>query len=241
MKEVIRILVGAACSMVWSSIVWADVLAAWNVDGIELDAGSFVAPYQLSATGAAEYVAAVLTLGSGVSPSTTAGQYGFKISDNAGQTSLVGAIDNDHYIEFALTVSSGYRINLGSLQLNGEASSTGCSNVALMSSVAGFVAGQEIASANAANKTGGFDTDASGFGGTIDITDADYQNLTGTVAFRLYGWNSTSGSGVTYIRNLSGNDLIINGTIEAIPEPVALGFAALGGLGFLVGRRIFGT
>ncbi|MBN2683848.1 MAG: hypothetical protein JXR40_01080, partial [Pontiellaceae bacterium] len=40
-----------------------------------------------------------------------------------------------------------------------------------------------------------------------------YQHLRGTVAFRIYGWNSAAGSGAIRIRNLTGLDLIINGEV----------------------------
>ena len=104
--------------------------------------------------------------------------------------------------------------------MSGQATASGCSDVVLMSSIDGFTAGQEMAASSAANVTGGFDTDASGFGGPIDLSDARYQNLTGTVSFRLYGWNSTSGSGATYLRNLGGDDLVVHGAISGIDAGV---------------------
>ena len=199
--------------------VRAGVVAGWNVDGVELDVGAGLdapgVPYIFSATTSETgRVSAWLTLGDGVNPSTSANQYGFKIAADAGTNSLAGAIASNHYLEFSLTVAGGYELNLDSIEMKGEASGTGCSNVVLMSSIDGFTAGQEIASAYPANEgTGGFDTDASGFGAPIGLSDAKYQNLTGAVSFRLYGWNSISGSGSTYIRNLAGDDLVVNGSM----------------------------
>jgi len=97
--------------------------------------------------------------------------------------------------------------------MKGEATGSGCTNVVLMTSIDGFTAGNEIAAAHPANKTGGFDTDAEGFGGPIDLSAAKYQGLTGTVAFRIYGWNSASGTGETRIRSLAGDDLVVFGEL----------------------------
>ena len=201
--------------------VHAGVVAGWEITGIELDAGTGLdalgAPYPFSATTSETgRVSARLTLGNGVNPSTSADQYGFKISSNDKQTSLTGAITNNHYIEFSITVDGGYELNLDTIEMNGQASGSACSNVVLAASIDGFTAGQEIASVVPANVTGGLDTDASGFGAPIDLSATRYQNLTGTVSFRLYGWNSSSGSGTTYIRNLVGNDLVVNGTLAEL-------------------------
>ncbi|RKX37306.1 MAG: hypothetical protein DRP64_17380 [Verrucomicrobia bacterium] len=199
--------------------VRAGVVAGWNVDGVELDVGTGLdapgAPYTFSATTSETgRISAQLTLGVGVTPSTSINQYGFKIAGSDETNSLAGAIASDHYMEFSLTIAGGCELNLDSIEMKGQAAGTGCSNVVLMTSIDGFVDGQEIASAYPVNEgSGGFDTDSSGFGAPIDLSAAKYQNLTGTVSFRLYGWDSTSGSGVTYIRNLADEDLVVNGTI----------------------------
>lgn len=203
--------------------VRAEVVAGWDVNGVELDAGTGLdapgSPYTFSATTSeTAHVVAKLTLGAGVGPSSSINQYGFKISAADKTNSLAGAVASDHYLEFSLVVSNGYALNLDSIEMNGQASGTGCSNVVLMTSLDGFSAGQEIATAYPANATGGFDTDAAGFGGPIDLSGAPYQNLTGTVSFRLYGWNSSTGSGTTYLRSLTGDDLVVNGTIAELPS-----------------------
>lgn len=203
--------------------IQAGVLAGWNINGVDVNDGTGLdavgAPYAFSATTSeTTQVTAQLTLGAGVNPSTSANQYGFKISAADATNSLAGAIASDHYLEFALTVSSGYALNLDSIEMNGGGSSTACSNVVLMSSIDGFTDGQELASAFPANVTGGFDTDASGFGGPIEINSAQYSNLTGTISFRLYGWNHTSGAAVTSLRDLSSDDLVVNGTVVELPS-----------------------
>lgn len=199
--------------------VHAGIVAGWDVDGIDVSDGigveTNIAPYAFEATtNDIGCVDAAMTLGDGVNPSTGTSQYGFKVLSTDGTNSLAGAVAGNHYIEFSMVINNGYQLDLESIEMNGQASASGCSNVALLCSVDGFVSGQEIAVANTVNVTGGFDTDASGFGGPIDLSDVRFQNLTGVVSFRLYGWNSASGAGVTYIRNLNSYDLVVYGTIS---------------------------
>lgn len=228
------ILWGFACFLTFSLSIQADIIAAWDVNGIDVAGGTGidegVAPFRFTApTQDTNISDAKLSLGSGVNPSTSASQYGFKIS--SAQTTLAGAISNDHYFEFNIEITSGFQLDLDNITMNGRSSSTGADDVALMSSIDGYVAGSEIASLTGiSGTTGGFDTDASGFGAPIDLSAAQYQGLTGTISFRLYGFNTSSGSGITNLRNLSGDDLVVNGTTSVVPEPASLGLFLLGAL-----------
>lgn len=205
-----------------AAMAQAAVLAGWDVAGVDVADGTGLdvsgAPYTFSSTTTeVAEVSAQLTLGAGVNPSTSANQYGFKIPATEATNTLAGAIANAHYLQFSLTVTAGHALNLESIEMNGGASATGCSNVVLMCSVDGFDPGQEIASAYPVNVTGGFDTDASGFGGPIELIGDAYSNLTGIVEFRLYGWNHISGVAVTTLRNLSGEDLVVYGAVVELP------------------------
>ncbi len=224
MKGLRCVVVCCFAGAAWAVAAQPVVLAGWDVAGVDLDQEGGVLsnapPYTFFATTSdVSHVQAWLALGAGVNPSTSADQYGFKISSGAQTNTLAGAIALDHYLEFSISVDDGYRLNLASIEMTGGGSGTGCSNVVLMSSVDGFSAEAEIASAFPANSEGGLDTDESGFGGPIDLSAPVYQGLTGTVAFRLYGWNSTSGAGSTRIRNLSGEDLILGGEVLPVSAP----------------------
>jgi len=215
MKWLIVFCVSLACVLVSE----AAPVAAWDMNGVDLDDGSHVSPYVIDANQITSHVAvAQISLSTNVNPTMTVNQYGFKISGVDEQTTLAGAILAGHYIEITLTASSTHRLNLTSLEMNGQASATGCDDFAVLSSVDGFTDSAVIASVTGkAGVTGGFDTDGSGFGAPIDLSAPKYSGLP-SITIRLYGWNSTGGSGVTYIRALVGNDLIVNGTVEELPS-----------------------
>lgn len=219
----------------------ADILAAWDVAGVDVEAGTGLGqvdfPYAMNATTRGVNISdGQLTLGTDL-PSTAVNLYGFKFSSATHQTSLTAAIANDHYIQFTLVADAGYRFDLSSIEMNGQSGTSGPDAIVLMSNVDGFNEGNEITSLTGRQGiTGGWDTDPSGWGDIIDLLDPQYQNLN-AVTFRIYGWNS-SGTASAGIRNLSGDDLVINGAVESIPEPAVLGMIGLSGLGFLAARRL---
>lgn len=197
---------------------YAEVVAGWDVEGVNVDDGigieTNLSPFIFQATTSeTAYVQAQLSLGSGVNPSTTTDQYGFKISVINQTNTLSGAISLNQYIDISILIDEGKALNLSSIEMKGGGSSTACSNVAFMTSIDGFVSGQEIATTSVANENFGMDTDSSGFGSPIDLSASKYQNLTGSVSFRLYGWDSISASGANRIRNLAGDDLVIYGEV----------------------------
>ena len=237
-----NILITISLAVITASSSQADILSAWDISGIELDAAPFgSSPYTFSATTLDSNVnSSALSLSSTVNPSTSASQYGFKVSGGSETASLASAITAGHFLEFSITAASGFVLNLTSIEILGASSGTGADDVAILSSVAGYSSGNELASLTGiAGVTGGFDTDTSGFGSAINISSSAYQEIT-SATFRIYGWNTSAGAGVTNIRNLSGNDLVINGTTAAAPVPEPSSYALLVGmltLGFVASRR----
>lgn len=218
----------------------AAIVAGWDVAGIDLDDGigieTNLSPFTFQATTSETgYVQSQLGLGSGVIPSTAGSRYGFKIPLASQTNTLSGSISLNQYIDIALVIEEGKALNLSSIEMKGGGSGTACSNVAFMTSIDGFVAGQEIATTSVANESAGMDTDASGFGAPIDLSATKYQNLTGTVSFRLYGWNSTSGSGTTRIRDLTGLDLELFGEVVELAgnSELALAFIRSNGMAYV--------
>jgi hypothetical protein len=218
----------------------ADLLAGWEIENVVVDDVSAGAPYVWAATASdTAHVQAWLSLGAGVNPSTTASQYGFKVGGDDAQTSLAGAIAANHYMEISLVAEAGYELDLMSLEMNGESTGSGADNIALLSSIDGYADGSEIAQLSGLQTagTGGWDTDASGWGAPFDFSgDAGYQGIS-AVSFRIYGWNTSSGSGVSYLRSLSGNDVEVTGATQAVPEPAVIGLICFAGTAALISRR----
>jgi hypothetical protein len=206
------------CSLVF--VAHGGVVGRWDVEGVKVSDGTGIAtseaPFTMVGGSDYDHLVAELRLGAGVNPSTTLAKYGFKVPTDTQSGTLAEAIERNQYLEVSLEVSEGYVLNLDRLEMVGEGTSDGCSNVVWMSSVDGFTAGAELASSFPANQDGALDTDADGFGGPIDLSGARYQQLQGSVRLRLYGWNSSSERGVTRIRNLSGDDLVVYG--EVVPK-----------------------
>lgn len=196
-------------------------LVAWNVDGLDV-ADDLLAGdhYAFAATSTALNVESTnLTLGSGLIPSDTAGQYGFKVPTIEETTSLADAISAGHFFQFEVQASPGYLLDLTKLEMNGQSSGTGANEVALLVSTDNFLTSSTLGSLSGiSGNTGGFDTDPSGFG-SIDLS-----SFTGVdaVSFRLYGSGTTTtqgkAQGITYVRNLTGDDLVIEGSVAPIPE-----------------------
>ncbi len=243
MKNIFKELGLVACITIGPMMVFADVLVAWDVNGVHVADGTGVDnsafPYTKNATTLGTNISeGTLTLGF-AAPSAAADMYGFKFSKETHQDSLAGALLNDHYIQFTLAAEVGYRFDLSSIEMNGKSGDSGPDDIALMSNVDGFNVGDEMASLTGRQGlTSGWDTEAGGWGDLIDLSGAQYQDLT-AVTFRIYGWNST-GTASGGIRSLGGDDLVVNGTLEAIPEPAVAGLIGLTGLGLLVARRFFG-
>jgi len=193
-------------------------LAVWEVNGITASTSN-----PLNAANIDENLSsATLGLGDGVTPSGTASTFG---GSSFNTTSLASAIDTNDYISFTLTSKTGYSINISSISFNsGVGTAVTNFNGALMSSATGF-------SVNNTLHTYSFST-AGAPNQSITLSSiTNLQNISGTIEFRLYGWRDTSGTSTFGIRNLSGNDLVINGTTSLAPVPEPSTYTAiLGGV-----------
>jgi hypothetical protein len=105
------------------------------------------------------------------------------------------ALDANDYFEFTLTPNATFRINFVSFVYTGLASVTGPSNFAFRSSLDAYATdiGTPIAT-----------------GATINLSGANYQNITTAITFRYYAWGGTGG---TY----SVNDFTFNGLTGVLP------------------------
>jgi len=145
--------------------------------------------------------------GSGLTGNAGANRYNVKGFNST-------ALDANDYFTFTLDADSGFAINLTSFVYTGQLSS-GSISFAFRSSLDNF-----------ATNIG---TPATS-GATIDLSGAQFQNLSSAVTFRLYIWGGTDAA-----RTYSVNDFTFNGAvISAIPEPHEYGIAIATLLGTII-------
>jgi hypothetical protein len=169
------------------------------------------------------------TDGAGVYATSGAGRFNANYW-NTGST-VASAISGNDYFGFTINIAPAFAANLNgakvtfTLQSSWTGSSgNGPKNYALFSSIGGFVSGDELQSGTIA--------------GTQSLTytfaSSGFDNETGDIEFRVYGWNAVAASGT-----MSANAFSVDGTINAVPEPAAWGAMAGAGLLVLCGRRIW--
>lgn len=190
-------------------------IVAWELSGT-----SAVASNPLAATTLASGVAtAQLTLGSGVTASTAIDTFG---GAGFNSTSLAAAIAANQYLSITLTPTAGQSISLTSISLqSGVATAVTNFNGALLSSATGFTASDALYSY-------AFGTASASLQTATLTGEAGLQGLTAATEFRLYGWRDVAGTSTFRFRSLSGNDVSIQGTVSAVPEPAT--WAALAGI-----------
>lgn len=212
------------------------VLLGWDVNGTSESAASLT----YSTIGAhigSGAPSGLLARGSGAatpgSPSNnTFGAAGFTATD------LSGALAANDYFTFSISVAAGFTMSLTSIGFKMSETPTGPTNASLFSSVGGFTS--TASTISSWTLPAGTTSDQS-----IVLSSGSFSNLTGTVEFRIYAFG---GGGSTTdklrFRNLTGDDLIISGTVTAVPEPattvaIVAGAALVGAA--LYRRRSRGT
>jgi len=106
-------------------------------------------------------------------------------------------LDANDYFEFTITPNAAFEIDFVSFEYTGERSNLGPVNIAIRSSVDGFLADIGAPTITAS---------------TIDLSAVDYQNISTTITFRIYAWGGRNTNGTFSI-----NDFTFNGSVNAIP------------------------
>ncbi len=192
-------------------------VAAWDVSGVSASD----TPLGASSLGT-NIASATLALGSGVNASSAADTFG---ASGFTETSLANALLNADYLSFTITPTAGFKLSISSVSFTtGVSTAVTNFNANLFSSSTGFTSSDSLYSYSFATTT------AANQSVTLSGISA-LQDVTTSIEFRLYGYRDISGTSTYRIRNLTGSDLIINGTVTAVPEPSA--YALLGGVGVL--------
>lgn len=156
----------------------------------------------------------------------------FITGDLANQASTGAQYTNNVYFEFTLAPQAGYHLNLSSATFDFGASFSTSLLIGwnLNSSVGGFTQVTAIASASFASSGQAANAFTQQ---TIDLSGAQFQNLSSAVTFRLYLSDSSS-SAASQVRF---DNLTVNGT-AAIPEPAVTTMMGFGLVGLLGHRSI---
>lgn len=181
-------------------------LATWELTG-----ENAAATTPLPATFVAANVAgASLSLGSGVTASSAANTFGGSDFDT---TSLAAAVAGNDYLSFTITPSAGYNLRLTSISLNsGVAIAVSNFHGDLLSSTTGLTPADSLHSYSFSS------LGAPAQSITLSSVSA-LQAVSGPIEFRLYGWRDVAGTSTFRLRNLANSDLVINGSLTAVPEP----------------------
>ena len=149
------------------------------------------------------------TTGQTVNPNITvsgigrgAGAIGSAANDRYNANSWnTAAIDLTAYFEFTLTPNATFCLNFTNFIYTGQASATGATSFAFRSNLDGFTT--NIGTPNAA-------------GTTINLSSASFQNLTGPITFRLYGWGASAAGGTFSINSFEFNGTTSCGSSNTI-------------------------
>lgn len=138
---------------------------------------------------AGQTVAANVTVsGIGRGPGITGANANNRYNANAWDTPT---LSTNGYFYFTLTPAVGTQLNFISFTYTGQASGTGPTQIALRSSVDGYTTNIGTATIN---------------GTTISLAAPAFQNISGSITFRLYAWGASAITGT-----FSVNDFVFNG------------------------------
>gem|GEM_PF-6834818 len=147
---------------------------------------------------------------------------GLGLSDGLGDGPGSAIAAND-FFTFSIDGVGGETFSLGSISLDVNRSANGAQDFFLFSSVGGFTAGDQIATA--------LDIPATGSSIDFTFTDPAFSNLT-DIEFRIYvddRASNSSNASATFVDNIV--------VTSAIPEPSASMLLGLGGLALLSRRK----
>lgn len=217
-----RILLGVALVMIGAMQTNADILANYN----------FTGSVRTSSDSDSNSVATDLTDGAGVSPvyDTTNGNPTPSIAIVStsidGSTNAAAVTAND-YVSFTITPAIGFSMNLTTLTFDYANYSTDgtfpAESFFVRSSTNSFAS--NIGSTQSTPASAASFTTAS-----ISLSAAAFQNVTSTIEFRIYFQDGTS----DVDRGALLDNVVLNGTVAAIPEPST---SMLMGLGLLLGAQ----
>lgn len=206
-----RALAGVLAALILTAVsAHSAVLVGYDMSARTTSSPDFQAP----ATTDAAVTASNLTLSSSLTYSAATGVLiarGFTVAPS----SLEAAVTAEDYFAFSLAPTAGNSLSLTSLTYTlrvVEATSPTTTQWAYSLDNINFVAlGTALVEPASAATYGNL---------SVSLSDVlALQDVSSTVYFHLYAWNASATTGRTGIGNVTGNDLVVNGSVAAIPEP----------------------
>jgi hypothetical protein len=238
----------AVVSLMAAEGAQSEVISAWNFNTtsngglLPGGSGNFGPSPFTATTTAGNVTVGGLTRGAGIATGGTGAASGWGGVGWDGPSDLAAAVTADHVVTFTVNANPGFALSLAAIAAYN-----------VRRSASGPATGQWQYSTDGTSFTdigspiswGGTTTDAGNPQPAIDLSGiAALQNLpaTTTVTFRVANWDASSSAGTWYFNGAGSvatqQSLTLDGTV-AVPEPSALGLAAVGlalaGLGRYLG------
>lgn len=166
-----------------------------------------------------------LTLGDGISVAGAANRFGGR----GWSIALNDSIANDDYIQFIVAPEGGFVFSVDSFAFSWHRSTTGPTSVALRSSLDSFAS-------NIGQVTG----ITEGSNALRNIAVSGLNDISTATTFRLYGFggtNAATGTGGFNTSNATSPNVVLSGSVTAVPEPSSLALLTVCGVAGVIYRR----
>lgn len=196
-----RAIIGLIASTFFTTTANAEVITMNEITGNDPGLQN---PYTTGLSVMTNITASGIGHGSGVTGNSGDDRYNAKSWSS-------NSLDTNDYFTFTIDANDGYQIDLTSFTYDSTTSGTGPASFELRSSLDSFTSAIGSPTANGTT--------------TIDLSAAEFQNLTDPVEFRLYGYSASSSAGT-----FSVDSYEFDGNITATPnpEPQSLALIAVG-------------
>ena len=205
-----KFLVNAAIGLMVATGLSATTIAGFTFD-IDLNPTTEGSNVTVSALGSGS--------GFAVARSSTDGGNAFIRTSVTGINDLAGAITDNDYVSFTVTPGAGVDLDLTSLSLRAGYTNSGSytSKIltqAVLTDIDGFTAAASLGSVSTANTS---TNDGTVVYQTlnIDLTAAQFQDITTATEFRIYLSDDTNNAGIIH----RIDDIVLSGTVTAPPAP----------------------
>ena len=205
-----KFLVNAAIGLMVATGLSATTIAGFTFD-IDLNPTTEGSNVTVSALGSG--------FGFAVARSSTDGGNAFIRTNVTGINDLAGAITDNDYVSFTVTPGAGVDLDLTSLSLRAGYTNSGSytSKIltqAVLTDIDGFTAAASLGSVSTANTS---TNDGTVVYQTlnIDLTAAQFQDITTATEFRIYLSDDTNNAGIIH----RIDDIVLSGTVTAPPAP----------------------